>query len=130
MNRLKKDIYRPITRHLRIGGWTQRMSSLQGSPQPLAFQYSGLGPAPLPPLEVAVLGHHPFYGHLPSLCWLSGRLCVSLNRLNYLTERDIDEKTFMCVKTCWNKTTAQSNSHLIFTLQCNPAGLHLNEINE
>ena len=25
------------------GGWTQRMSSLQGFPQPLAFQYCGLG---------------------------------------------------------------------------------------
>ena len=28
----------------------------------------------LPPLEVTVLGHHPFYGHLPSFCWLSN-LC-------------------------------------------------------
>ena len=56
-------------------GWTQRMSSLQGSPQPLAFQYSGLGPAPKPPLEVTVLGHYPFYRHLPSFCWLSRSLC-------------------------------------------------------
>ena len=31
--------------------------------------------APLPPLEVAVLGHHPFHGHLPSFCWLSRSLC-------------------------------------------------------
>ena len=67
MNRLKKDIYRPITGHLCLGGWTQRMSSLQGFPQPLAFQYFGLGPAPLPLLEVAVLVHHPFTG----ICLLS-----------------------------------------------------------
>ncbi|MDF4367676.1 hypothetical protein P3387_26510, partial [Vibrio parahaemolyticus] len=44
----------------------------------------------------------PFTG----ICLLSVgcvEVCVSLNRLNYLTEHDIDEKTFMCVKTalCW-----------------------------
>jgi len=72
------------------------MSSLQGSPQPLAFQYSGLGPAALPPLEVAVLGHHPFTGIcLLSVGWVE--VCVSLNRLHYLTEHEIDERTFMCV---------------------------------
>lgn len=62
---------------------------------------TGLGPAPLPPLEVAVQGHRSFYGPLPSFCWLI-EVCVSLNSLNYLTEHDIDE-TFMCVKTalCW-----------------------------
>ena len=59
------------------------MSSLQGSPQPPAFQYSGLGPAPLPPLEVAFF------------LFLLVEVCVSLNGLNYLTEHDIDEKTFI-----------------------------------
>ena len=51
--------------------------------------------------------------------WLI-EVCVSLNRLNYLTEHDIDEKTFMVWKQHYvgDKTTAQSNSHLIFTLQC------------
>ena len=60
--------------------------SSQGSPQPLAFQYSGLGPAALPPSEVAVLGHHPFTGV---------EVCVSLNRLNYLTEHDVDEDIYV-----------------------------------
>jgi len=86
MNRLKKDMYRPIKRHLCLGGWTQRMSPLQGSPQPLAFQYSGLGPAALPPSEVEELGHHLFTGV---------EVCVSLNRLNYLTEHDIDEDIYV-----------------------------------
>ena len=40
----------------------------------------------------------------PPVLWASAFFlvvegCVSLNRLNYLTEHDIDEKTFMCVKT-------------------------------
>jgi len=73
------------------------MSSLQGSPQPhclpifwfrascsASVRGGGAGPPP-------ILRASAFF-----LLAERVKVCVSLNRLNYLTEHDIDDKTFMC----------------------------------
>jgi len=93
MNRLKKDIYRPITRHLCLGGVDSKDELSPGIPSATGLPIFWLRASSSASVRGGIC--------LLSVGWVE--VCVSLNMLNYFTEYDKDEKTFMCVKTalCW-----------------------------